>query len=100
MLGMGVKRHYPYLIKKLEFWKLSYPVHNNTLIKTQPYFYKDTFSELSIFSFGESIKIKPKVDLTSEKAMAPQSSTLACKIPWTEEPGGLQSMGSLRVGHD
>ena len=28
------------------------------------------------------------------------SSTLAWKIPWTEEPGGLQSMGSLRVGHD
>jgi len=35
-----------------------------------------------------------------EKAMAPNSSTLAWKIPWTEEPGGLQSMGSLRVGHD
>ena len=34
-----------------------------------------------------------------EKAMAPHSSTLAWKIPWTEEPG-LQSMGSLRVGHD
>ena len=32
--------------------------------------------------------------------MAPHSSTLACKIPWTEELGGLQSMGSLRVGHD
>ena len=36
----------------------------------------------------------------AEKAMAPHSSTLAWKIPWTEEPGGLQSMGSLRVGHD
>ena len=35
-----------------------------------------------------------------EKAMAPHSSALAWKIPWTEEPGGLQSMGSLRVGHD
>ena len=34
------------------------------------------------------------------KAMAPHSSTLAWKIPWMEEPGGLQSMGSLRVGHD
>ena len=32
-----------------------------------------------------------------EKAMAPHSSTLAWKIPWTEEPGRLQSMGSLRV---
>ena len=36
----------------------------------------------------------------SEKAVAPHSSTLAWKIPWTEEPGGLQSMGSLRVGHN
>ena len=35
-----------------------------------------------------------------EKAMAPHSSTLAWRIPWMEEPGGLQSMGSLRVGHD
>ena len=35
----------------------------------------------------------------SEKVMAPHSSTLAWKIPWTEEPGRLQSMGSLRVGH-
>ena len=32
--------------------------------------------------------------------MAPHSSALAWKIPWTEEPGRLQSMGSLRVGHD
>ena len=39
-------------------------------------------------------------NLWSEKAMAPHSSTLAWKIPWTEEPGRLQSMGSLRVWHD
>ena len=32
--------------------------------------------------------------------MAPHSRTLAWKIPWTEEPGGLQSMGSLKVRHD
>ena len=32
--------------------------------------------------------------------MAPHSRTLVWKIPWTEEPGRLQSMGSLRVGHD
>ena len=32
--------------------------------------------------------------------MAPHSSTLAWKIPWKEEPGGLQSVGSLRVGRD
>ena len=35
-----------------------------------------------------------------EKGMTTHSSILAWKIPWTEEPGGLQSMGSLRVGHD
>ena len=38
--------------------------------------------------------------LSTEKAMAPHSSTLAWKIPRTEEPGRLQSMGSLRVRHD
>ena len=35
-----------------------------------------------------------------EKEMATHSSILACKIPWTEEPGRLQSMGLQRVGHD
>ena len=39
-------------------------------------------------------------DMQMEKAMAPHSSTLAWKIPWTEEPGRLQSTGSRRVGHD
>ena len=34
------------------------------------------------------------------EGMVTYSSTLAWKIPWTEEPGGLQSMGSLRVGQD
>ena len=40
------------------------------------------------------------LELTLEKAMAPHSSVLAWKIPWTEEPGGLPSMGQLRVRHD
>ena len=35
-----------------------------------------------------------------EKEIATHSSTLAWKIPWMEEPGGLQTMGSQRVGHD
>ena len=46
----------------------------------------------------------PGIELVSTaqqgKAMAPHSSTLAWKVPWTEEPGGLQSMGLRRVGHD
>ena len=41
-----------------------------------------------------------QVNLHLEKAMAPHFSTLAWKIPWMEEPGRLQSMGSLRIGHD
>ena len=42
----------------------------------------------------------PKDLAPTQKAMAPHSGTLAWKIPWTEEPGRLQSMGLLRVGHD
>ena len=44
--------------------------------------------------------IEPGQTDSSEKAVAPDSSTLAWKIPWMEEPGRLQSMGSLRVGHN
>ena len=40
------------------------------------------------------------ISCQTEKATAPNSSTLAWKIPWAEEPGRLQSMGSLRVGND
>ena len=50
-----------------------------------------------VLGFESRIPNFPSVD---EKAMAPHSSTLAWKIPWTEEPGRLQSRGSLRVGHD
>ena len=39
-------------------------------------------------------------DIPLEKEMATHSSMLAWRIPWTEEPGGLQSTGSQRVGHD
>ena len=51
-------------------------------------------------------RFKPGEDIcifiadSAEKAMAPHSSTLAWEILWTEEPGRLQSMGSLRVGPD
>ena len=47
-------------------------------------------------------KMKPRGTYRDilEKAMALHSHTLAWKIPWMEEPGGLQSMGSLRVEHD
>ena len=42
----------------------------------------------------------PSTNSAAEKAMARHSNTLAWRIPWTEEPGGLQSMGLLGVGHD
>ena len=46
------------------------------------------------------IWIRIGVRYHSEKTMAPHSSILAWKIPWMEEPGRLQPMGSLRVGHN
>ena len=45
-------------------------------------------------------QVKKDLEVCRKKAMATHSSTLAWQIPWTEEPGGLQSMGSLGVGHD
>jgi len=51
---------------------------------------------LKMFDLG----LKDRIEEELEKAMAPHSSTLAWKIPWTEEPGRLQSMGLLRVRHD
>ena len=64
------------------------------------------FPSLALLVTGAERKcLKPKIFVRvycvlSEKAMAPHSSTLAWKIPWTEEPGRLQSMGSRRVGHN
>ena len=49
---------------------------------------------LSLAGTSNTLLLKP------EKAMAPHSGTVAWKIPWTEEPGRLQSMGSQRVGYD
>ena len=56
---------------------------------------KEPSLELYLFFSFTSIQLE-----NLEKAMAPHSSTLAWKIPWMEEPGGLQSVGSQRVGHD
>ena len=51
-----------------------------------------TMQETQVQSLGQEDPL--------EKEMAAHSSTLAWKTPWMEEPGGLQSMGSQRVGHD
>ena len=61
-----------------------------------------TIREYTLLSsiFEAHTKINHMLASTMEKAMAPHSSTLAWKIPWTEEPGRLQSTRSLRVRHD
>ena len=51
-----------------------------------------TMQETQVLSLGQEDPL--------EKKMATHSSILAWKIPWTEEPGRLQSMGSQKVGHD
>ena len=56
-------------------------------------------SKASVYNVGDLGSILGWED-PLEKEMATHSSTLAWKIPWTEEPGRLQSMGSQRVGHD
>ena len=61
----------------------------------------EVFSSISSWAGPPScVNLQCTNSVMSEKAMAPHSSTLAWKIPWTEEPGRLQSMGSLGVGHD
>ena len=56
------------------------------------YMHLPTMRETGVQSLGQGDPL--------EKEMATDSSTLAWKIPWTEEPGRLQSMGSQRVGHN
>ena len=68
-----------------------------TLVRNSPDFVCTLSQEVPSFSLPQSFN-QNRMDL--EKAMAPHSSTLAWKIPWTEEPGGLQSMESQRVRHD
>ena len=54
----------------------------------------------ALYSNSKLFSVLITSHLLSEKEIATHSSTLAWKIPWTEERGGLQSIGSLRVGHD
>ena len=62
--------------------------------------WQDTWKELLLCYIKKNIVFLSKTTSVPEKAMAPHSSILAWKIPWMEEPGRLQLMGSLRVGHN
>ena len=90
---------------------------SNHLILCLPLLLPSIFTSIRVFSnesvlrirwpkyWSFSFSISPSSEYSglisfTEKAMAPHSSTLAWKIPWTEEPGRLQSMGLRRVGHD
>ena len=59
----------------------------------------DSDSQESACNAGD-LGLIPGLEDALEKEMATHSSILAWKIPWTEEPGRLQSMGSQRFGHD
>jgi len=59
-----------------------------------------TNKELLLVSRAFFFNFNFTLEYSWEKAMAPHSSIFSWKTPWTEEAGGLQSMGSLRVGHD
>ena len=75
---------------------------NNRIGKTRDLFKKIRDIKGTFHAKMGTLKDRNCMELTevAEKAMAPHSSTLAWKIPWMEEPGRLQSMGSLRVGQD
>ena len=66
-------------------------------LRSQPHRGKEMGTGTDIYQHGRPRTYKEQL-IATEKAMAPHSSTLAWKIPWMEEPGGLQSMGSRRVG--
>ena len=64
---------------------------------------KDFEKDLKVFGLSEKTRVVFNCtgsDWGREKEMATHSRTLAWKIPWMQEPGRLQSMGLLRVGHD
>ena len=85
------------IVEDREAWHVA--VHGVTKNQTQLRNLTTTYVHGYVL-LAESLSVCNGLRMFLEKAMAPHSSTLAWKIPWMEEPGRLQSMGSLRVGHD
>ena len=79
--------HHPYLVHL----QICFLISKNSLM-VQTVKHLPTMWENRVWSLGREDPL--------EKEMAPHSSALAWKIPWMEEPGRLQSMGSQRVGHN
>ena len=88
----GARGHSSYL-HTLSYFYTSAVGHSNSVTDEQTEGQEVEMSILQIHTVARGLG-------ALEKAVAPHSSTLAWKIPWMEEPGGLQSVGSLRVGHD
>ena len=87
-----------------EYWSgLPFPtgrnLPNTEIQPMSPAWHLDALSLSHLCSYSYTL-FSTFYAATTEKAMATHSGTLAWKIPWTAEPGRLQSMGSLRVGHD
>ena len=77
--------------------------HLDSVESTYPSTWNNISPFIQFFDFIHQFHSFSHIDLVHiflEKAMAPHSSTLDWKIPWAEEPGRLQSMGSQRVRHD
>ena len=82
------KRQHRKLIMLSAAYSYGYTQKNNFILKFILHINEKVYHKLS------------QLSIVSEKATEPHSSTPAWKIPWMEEPGRLQSMGSLRVRHD
>ena len=83
----GSSVHGIFQARVLEWDAIAFSVPDGSVVKNPP-----AMQETCVRSLGREDPL--------EKEMATHSSFLAWRIPWTEEFGGLQSMGSLRVGHD
>ena len=73
--------------------------HSYSYSPTDRFWLEQTVNSFGSLEFSQEGTLQG-LGSSLEKAMAPYSSTLDWKIPWMEEPGRLQSMGSLRIGHD
>jgi len=102
----------PYIVLYQFKYQVKYQLEREICLTIKPkiIIYSSSITSLLASLVAQTVKCQPAMwetwvqslgqEDTLEKEMATHSSTLAWKIPWTGEPGGLQSMGWQRVGHD